>query len=109
MHELSITQNIVAIVQEKANGRKVVRVKLEIGKLSAIVPESIRFCFDVCSKDTCLSGAKLEINEVSPIGCCEVCRQEFALDLVNAQCPCGSRDFKCIAGLEMKIKEMEVE
>lgn len=109
MHELSITQNIVAIVKEKAQGRKVVRVQLEIGKMSAIVPESIRFCFDVCSKDTCLSGATLEINEVAPVGRCQTCQQDFSLDVLNAQCPCGSKNFRCIAGLEMKIKEMEVE
>ena len=109
MHELSITKNIVAIVNERAKGRRVVRVHLEIGKLSAILPESIRFCFDVCAKDTCLSGAKLEITEVWPIGRCQKCHQDFSLDLVNAQCPCGSRQFECIAGQEMRIKEMEVE
>lgn len=36
MHELSITQNIVAIVSEYAEGKKVQRVLLEVGKLSAI-------------------------------------------------------------------------
>ncbi|MHC5825016.1 MAG: hydrogenase/urease maturation nickel metallochaperone HypA, partial [Nostoc sp.] len=47
MHELGITKNIVAIVAEHARGAKVQRVLLEIGKLSAIMPNAIRFCFDI--------------------------------------------------------------
>ena len=47
MHELSITRNIGAIVGEHARGRKVTRVRLKIGKLSAIMPDAIRFCFEL--------------------------------------------------------------
>lgn len=109
MHELSITQNIVSIVNEKAGGRKVLRVQLEIGTMSAVVPDSVRFCFDVCAKGTSLDGADLEIVEVTPKGLCNSCALEFPLDLLAAHCPCGSRDIVCIAGQELKIKEMEVE
>jgi hydrogenase nickel incorporation protein HypA/HybF len=64
MHELSITQNIVAIVAEHAQGKKVQRVLLEIGKLSAILPDAIKFCFDICSQGTVLEGAMLQIKEM---------------------------------------------
>ena len=50
MHELCIARSIVGIVGEQAKGRKVMRVTLEIGKLSAIMPEAIRFCFDVVAR-----------------------------------------------------------
>jgi hydrogenase nickel incorporation protein HypA/HybF len=63
MHELGITRNIVAIVTEHAGGARVKRVSLEIGKLSAVLPDAIRFCFDVCSRDTLLEGAELTIHE----------------------------------------------
>ena len=59
MHELGITRNIVAIVLEEAKGRKVKRVTLEVGKLSAIIPQSIHFCFDICCKQTLL---KLKVS-----------------------------------------------
>ena len=65
MHELGITRNIVAIVGERAAGRKVDRVQLEIGDMTAIMPDAIRFCFDVCAEGTVLEGAMLEILEVS--------------------------------------------
>jgi hydrogenase nickel incorporation protein HypA/HybF len=41
MHELGITQNIIAIVAEHAKDRKVLKVTLQIGALSAIIPESV--------------------------------------------------------------------
>jgi hydrogenase nickel incorporation protein HypA/HybF len=63
VHELSITRNVVAIVSERAEGQRVTRVRLEIGRLSAVVPDSIRFCFDICAQGTPLEGAELEIIE----------------------------------------------
>lgn len=63
MHELGITRNIVAIVSERAGTSRIRRVSLEIGKRSAVLPDAIRFCFDVCSQGTPLEGATLEIRE----------------------------------------------
>ncbi len=108
MHELGITRNIVAIVSEHANGARVKRVGLEIGSLSAIMPDAIRFCFDVCSKDTLLEGAELEIEEVPGVARCDACGAEFGIEKAFGICACGSRHIQCIAGKEMKIKEMEV-
>jgi hydrogenase nickel incorporation protein HypA/HybF len=63
VHELSITRNVVAIVSERAEGQRVTRVRLEIGRLTAVMPDSIRFCFDICAQGTPLAGAELEIVE----------------------------------------------
>jgi hydrogenase nickel incorporation protein HypA/HybF len=64
MHELSITQSIVAICAEQAGAARVTRVTLEIGDLAAIVPDALRFCFELCAQDTVLQGAQLEIVDV---------------------------------------------
>ena len=64
MHELGITRNVVAIVGERAQGQKVLRVTLEVGRLSGMLPDAIRFYFDVCSKGTPLEGATLQIVDV---------------------------------------------
>ena len=108
MHELGITRNIVAIVSEHAQGARVKRVALEIGKLSAVMPDAIRFCFDVCSKDTLLEGAELTIDETPGRGRCESCGEELALEQPFGLCGCGSAQVRCIAGNELKIKEMEL-
>jgi hydrogenase nickel incorporation protein HypA/HybF len=63
MHELGITENIIAIAASHAQGAKVRRITLTIGQLSAVMPEAIRFCFDVCARGSPLEGAALEIEE----------------------------------------------
>lgn len=110
MHELGITQNIVAIVCEHARGIPVKRVTLEIGQLSAIMPEAIRFCFDVCCQNTVLEGATLEILELSGLGKCRQCEAEIKLSQPFGICDrCGSTEIEIIQGQELKIKEMEIE
>ncbi|WP_427162277.1 hydrogenase maturation nickel metallochaperone HypA [Aliinostoc sp. HNIBRCY26] len=109
MHELGITQNIVAIVSEYAKGSKVSRVALEIGKLSAIMPEAINFCFDICTQGTLLEGATLEIIEIPGLAKCRQCGAEFTIDKPFGLCKCGSVHLDILTGEELKIKEIEVE
>lgn len=110
MHELSITKNVVAIVAEHAAGRRVTRVRLEIGLLSAVMPDAIRFCFAICASDTALAGALLEIDEIPGRGRCVECGTEVALGALVGRCPgCGTAALHVIAGRELNIKEMEVE
>ena len=110
MHELGITQNIVAIALEHSAGAKVRSVTLEIGQLSAIMPDAVRFCFDICCQGTDMAGAKLEIIEVPGLGQCRQCGHEIALELPFGVCDrCGSTDLELLQGTELKIKEMETE
>lgn len=109
MHELSITRNVVAIVSERALGQRVIRVRLEIGQLSAIMPDAIRFCFDLCAKDTVAEGAALEIDEIPGRGHCGDCDVNVALSAPIGRCPqCGSLSLRLVGGQEMMIKEMEM-
>jgi hydrogenase nickel incorporation protein HypA/HybF len=63
MHELGIVQEVIDLVTEHARGARVKRVVLEIGKLTAVSAEAIRFSFDVCRADTVAEGAELQIVE----------------------------------------------
>jgi len=110
MHELSITRSVVAIVSERATGQRVTRVRLQIGRLSAIMPEAIRFCFSICTQDTPAAGAALEIDEIPGRGSCSDCSTEVALTELLGRCPnCGHASLRVIAGQEINIKEMEIE
>jgi hydrogenase nickel incorporation protein HypA/HybF len=108
MHELGITQEILEIVAERAQERKVKRVVLEIGKLSCVLPDAIRFCFDMCAEGTIAEGAALEIIQPPGIGQCRLCGVEFEMERVIARCACGSTDIEWLAGEELRIKTMEV-
>ena len=106
---MSITTSIVSIVASEAATRRVLRVRLEIGKLSGVVPDAIRFCFDVISRGTVVDGAKLEIVEIEGEGQCRTCGAEVVLETLLSQCSCGSYDIDRRCGEELRIKEMELE
>lgn len=109
MHELSITRNIVSIVQEHAKGRKVRAVRLDVGQLSGIEVDAIRFCFDLCAQGTTLEGANLDINHIPGRGQCLQCAEEVPLQHPILRCPCEQRaQLKIIAGEELLIKSMEI-
>ena len=106
MHELGITRNIVAIVTEKARGEPVRRVTIAIGKLSAVLPEAIRFCFDIVSQGTVAEGADLEILEIPGTAECRTCGTHFELEQLYDRCPCGSVDITRLTGEELLVKHM---
>ena len=108
MHELGITRNVVAICSEHAHGATVRRVTLEIGQLSAVMPDAVRFCFDVCARGTLLEGATLEIIEVPGSARCCDCGTDVQLAAPYGRCVCGSTNLHLVSGEELKIKDMEV-
>jgi hydrogenase nickel incorporation protein HypA/HybF len=110
MHELGITRNIVSIVSDKAQGQKVLRVTLEVGRLSGMLSDSIRFCFDICAEGTVLEGATLRIVDVEGRGHCPACGAEPVLTMPLGRCPsCHEPGLRIVTGTELNIKEMEVE
>jgi hydrogenase nickel incorporation protein HypA/HybF len=108
MHELAITQDIVEAVCARAGGARVVKVVVEIGKLSMVLPDAVRFCFELCCEDTPLAGAALEIVEPPGVARCRACGGEVQLDRPFGRCACGSTDLDWISGEELRIREMEV-
>jgi hydrogenase nickel incorporation protein HypA/HybF len=106
---MSITQSIVEICEKHSGGKPVLAVVLEIGELSNIVPESVEFCFEACSKDTLLDGARLVIDRIAGRGRCHECSAEFPIKAYYDPCPtCGGFQVEILAGEELRVKELEV-
>lgn len=108
MHELGITLEVIDIVSRHAGDAKVNRVVLEIGKLSAVLPDAVRFCFDTCAEGTVVEGAVLEIIETPGLACCRVCGGDVVMERPLGRCTCGSTDLDWLSGEELRIREMEV-
>ena len=108
MHELSLTQDLVSLIAENCAGRRVTRVVLEVGKLSAVVPDAFRFCFDLCTEGTVVEGAELEIVELPGRARCRDCAAEIQLDSPFGRCTCGSGALQFLCGEELRLKEVEV-
>ncbi|MEV0030143.1 hydrogenase maturation nickel metallochaperone HypA [Nocardia sp. NPDC050793] len=108
MHEMAITQSVVDTVCEHAAGRRVHSVTVEVGALCAIVPEAMRFCFELATEGTDAEGAALVIQTVPGTAVCRSCGADFALADLILLCPCGSADVEIRSGRELRIRTMEV-
>ncbi|MCW0213073.1 MAG: hydrogenase maturation nickel metallochaperone HypA [Pseudonocardia sp.] len=108
MHELSVTQGVVDAVVDALPGRRITRVDLDIGALSGVEPEALRFCFDLVTAGTGLEGAELVIAELPGRAHCEDCGSDFVLDTCILLCRCGSADVRVRSGQELQIRSVRV-
>jgi hydrogenase nickel incorporation protein HypA/HybF len=108
MHEMAITESVVAAVSERIGPERVRRVVLEVGRLSGVVPDALRFCFEICAKDTTLDGALLEIREIAGRAHCPACDADVEIDFPVGLCACGSPELAIVSGRELRIKEVEL-
>ena len=113
MHEMSLAEGVLQIVEDAGRTQGFSRVKaviLEIGQLSAVEPEAMRFCFDAVSRGTLAEGAQLEVIAVPGEGLCFSCGQTVAIAVLHDPCPaCGGFPVQATGGTEMRVKELEVE
>jgi hydrogenase nickel incorporation protein HypA/HybF len=112
MHELSVAQEILGIVNQYFPNPKpntVKSVKVKVGKLSNILTDSLAFCFDAITSDTTLSGAKLEMIEIPIKINCTGCNQESEIEPPVFACPiCGNNQIKIVSGTELWVDEIEL-
>ena len=113
MHEMSIAQSLMEILREemeKHDARLLKSVHLQIGQLSAIVPEALSFCFQIMAEGTEMEGAKLVMDVIPLRGRCPECRKEFEIADYHFACPeCGSARVETISGQDLAVVDMEVE
>jgi hydrogenase nickel incorporation protein HypA/HybF len=112
MHELSLAQNIVEIVEHHVlleQRRSVKSIRIKVGELSGVVPDSLEFCFSAITAETSLSGASLEIERVPFMLLCERCNKTFVGDFGVVLCPdCDSNETIVLSGTEMQIVDIEL-
>lgn len=111
MHEMSLAQNILDVVLKAAsqNGvKRVIRINIRAGKLRAIIPEQLTFCFGFVSQDSIASGAELSV-EILPIrGRCRSCGNEFDVEEFRFVCAsCNSEEVEMIQGKELLVANIE--
>jgi len=113
MHEMSLAESVLEIIQDAARSQNFQRVRsvtLEIGKLSAVEPEAMLFCFDAVTRGTLAEGADLEIIETPGAAICLACGADVAMQERYGTCPaCGSAHLQLTAGDQMRVKDMVVE
>jgi len=114
MHEMGIAMQVVEIatasIPEHLKNSRVQGVYLKIGKLSSVVPDSLRFCFDIVSKDSAIAGAVLYIEEIPVTARCKSCDNHWTINGPAFSCPrCNSGTIELTSGQELDISSIELE
>lgn len=114
MHEMSIAESLFEIVRETIENEgddvKVEAVDLRIGKLRAVIPENLTFCFEMICRGTAVEGAVLRIEEIPVRVACRECREETEkTDPIFLCAKCGSARLDLLSGKELEIRSIEVE
>jgi hydrogenase nickel incorporation protein HypA/HybF len=109
MHELAIAEGVVEAIEERIGAARAVRVVLEVGRLTCVEPDAIRFCFELCAQGTALDGAALEIVEVPGRARCRACGADgVATEGPLPLCPCGSANLELLDGTQLLVRAVEV-
>jgi hydrogenase nickel incorporation protein HypA/HybF len=114
MHELPITESILCIVLDEAKtvrARKVTRIELTIGRLTGIVPECVKFQFDIIGRRTIAADAELVFCRPQAEIRCLNCATTFLSEgLEDLRCPsCNLQHIEVITGRELTVDSIEWE
>jgi len=117
MHELSIVQSLLALIEDemaKHGKEKLVTVKVRHGRLASVVPEAMDMGFTVLTEGTRLEGAALVMEETPVVLRCRACSREFTPENPSsafAPCPgCGEElGHTVLSGRELYIEYLELE
>ena len=114
MHELGIAQNIAEIAERELKSRavikKVEKISLRVGKLKAILPDSLTFHFDVVKAEhPLLRSAVLEIEEVPIEVYCPQCQKRFTVEQLEFSCESCGAPVQVQSGEELLIGSITVE
>lgn len=110
MHELSLCQSILGIVDRARAGRAVEVVELRVGQLRQVVPETLVFCWGLVTEGTGLEGSRLEVDHIPVRLSCRSCgtETEVAHALVLTCGGCGSGDIAVLKGEEMEVTSLRL-
>ncbi len=115
MHEVALAEDLLEMVREELEGRKIntedrsIKIKVEVGAMSCVVIDSFRFAFRAVSQDTFLADANLQCREKPLEIKCGNCGFEGEIETELPLCPdCESGETEIKSGDEFLVKTIEI-
>ena len=113
MHELSVAQDILRIIESERTRHgfeRVTVVHVRAGALSGVDASALEFAFEVVREGTCAAEAALAM-EVEPQALeCRACGATVPAEGLPTRCPeCGSADLTLRGTMDLKVVSLEVE
>jgi hydrogenase nickel incorporation protein HypA/HybF len=113
MHEMGITQGILASAIDAAEAEHATRIneiRISVGDMTDVVEDALQFAFEALREGTMAEDAVLVVNHVSPKSRCMACGKEFEHDKWDLTCPaCESFICEVIEGRELRIDSIDID
>lgn len=113
MHELTLAERALGIVDKTARAagaQRVTRIRLSIGALAHVDPDTMQYCCEVVSRDSLAEGAQIEVTRAPGLAWCSTCQAEVALAQVGEPCPaCGGYQLRITDGDQMQVVDISIE
>lgn len=90
---------------------KVLEVRLKVGALASVIPESLEFCYGIVTEGTPMEGSRLVVSVLPVVVHCAHCDQDAELDGIQSfRCPrCGEPCNDLRQGRELEIDSIEID
>ena len=120
MHEISIAGAIIESVLDAARKNNAIKVKevfLEIGELTALNPDQLKFIFETITSGTIAQGATYNIQVIKPVINCTKCSYKGPIEFFEKlhfflpviKCPrCDETDVEIVGGRECCVRKINI-
>lgn len=109
---MSLAEAILQVVETAARAQdftRVAKVRLQVGRLAAVEPDALRFCFDAVVSGSVAQGAVLDIVFAPGRGVCRDCGASVEIETLLDDCPvCGGCRVQATEGRDMRVLDLEV-
>jgi len=113
MHEMGITQSILAASIDAATNAgmtRITEIRISVGDLTETVDFALEFAFEALTPETMAEGAVLVIDRLPAKSRCNECGLEYEHDRFQMLCPtCGSMNVELLQGRELSIDSIEAD
>ena len=113
MHEFSLAQNIIEIVDEslKKNGAsKAVEVDLEVGTLSGVEIPALEMALESLKPNSVMESTEIKLIITKAKAVCRNCKAEYYPEDLFSPCPkCSSYGPEIVTGKELLVKSIVAE
>lgn len=109
MHEIEVCEAIAGAVRQRAAGHGPVRIRVRIGYLRQVVPDSLMFSWEMVTAGTDLEGCILDIDHVPAVVACTACSARTTLEFPVLACDsCASTDVELVTGDEFDLESFDM-
>ncbi len=110
MHELTVTESLLRLALDHADGGRITDLYIVVGQLSSFVDDSVQFYWNIISEGTLAEHSRLHFRRPTAEMQCSECQYQYQLSADHFACPnCGSAKVQLLSGNEFYLDAIEVE